>query len=59
MYSYSLQGDWDAFFIPEYAVQCNLDYPDLVYPDLLPTRKYISTHAHKVWPMIIEGCDNS
>ena len=37
---------------PLILVQCNLNYPDLVYPDLLETSKYISTHVQRAWPMI-------
>ena len=29
---------------------------NLNYPELLQISKYISTHAHRVWPM---GCGNS
>ena len=37
-------------------LQCNLDHPDLVYPDSLNSAKYINKHAQRACPMIFWGC---
>ena len=57
-YVLSQQSHWRT---PHSLIQCNLDYPDLVYPELRLSglagdQKYITMHAQKAWPMIICGC---
>ena len=47
-------------------VQCNLDYPDLVYPEpqlsgYAQANKYTNMHAQSAWPWVMTfwGCGNS